>query len=196
MTSWEGIVENYGVALSADLDQITPEKSHISMDHMMGFTISPRKVDYSKLTYPIFIWMMLRPIQYLFDNYTVTVYSEFANGRLHFHGYVSFPESAYSKVYLILNSLEYNYTGRRSDAYKIKSIVKGVRKTHRISPVARVKAELRLRSESEWMEYCSKDVETTKRILGEQHSKLAVIDNAQFNDLNLRILARFNIIED
>lgn len=191
MESWKDIVENFNIENTecgiTDLDQIPPPKS----DSIMGFTISPPKFNYSDVTYLVLLYIYLEPLRFLFDNYNCVVYCEFSKqGRLHFHGYVEFDDTYYSIVYSILNSLEYHYTTALRNRFILKSNTVGKKKVYKISRKAQVKAELSLHSREEWIAYCRKDIEHTRKLL----EKYAIIDSNEWHNLKTLFVSKFNIM--
>lgn len=189
MESWKDIVLNMDSGIT-DLDQIPPKKKY----SMMGFTISPPKFNYIDIPYMVLIYIYLEPLKYLYEKYDCCVYSEFSKqGRLHFHGYVEFPDDDYGIVYKILNSLEYNYSSALRNCFVLKSNAKenNKYKKYKILRRAQVKPELHLNSRKEWMEYCSKEVEHTKKII----PSYAVIDKREWLKIFTLFISRYNIVD-
>lgn len=187
--SWSGIVENIKVAGSDSLTR--------SGKKMMGFTISPPKVDYNKVTYELFIYIYLLPLQWLYDTegLETTTYIEFSKaGRLHFHGKVEYTDdNLYGPLYRFLNGLEYSYESRAINRFVCRT-VSGKKRVIRFPRKAQVKSELHVKEPATWNEYVSKDVVNTNNIIaGISRFVKSCYTVAIYKDLQTYIIARYNI---
>lgn len=188
--SWSGIIENPKVAESFSLTRFGTEKWH----NIMGFTISPPKVDYSKVSYELFIYIYLMPLQYIFEEYETEVYVEFSKeGRLHFHGKVEYTNENYGTLYRLLNALEYSYESRGINRFVCRT-VSGKKKVVKFNRKAMVKSELHIHDSKMWNEYICKDATLTGNIIKGLSKFVKVFYNKDtFKDLQTYIISRYNI---
>lgn len=179
---WDEIVVNKEEAKLSTLDQVSLNK--------MGFTISPPHFDYKSISYELFIYLYLYPLEDLImdDSVDIKIYPEFSKqGRLHFHGILTVPDEKYGIIYTLLNGLQYHYKNNAQGILKVKIGTKVHIK--RFKRVAQVKPEFYLHSEKEWNEYVTKEVTHTEKIL---EMKLP-IDRLKYGALKIKVEKKFSI---
>lgn len=176
---------------SNSLDKDPPKSPPSTKTEYWALTISPPKYDNRECE--LYIYLYLKPLEYLIEQGYLTAYCEFAQGRLHYHCNVRVPDEQYGLIYRIITSTPEMYKVRGDNQYKIKYI-KPVGESRKIvymkkyTPRAMIKYVLS--TNDKWLEYCTKESDKTQKILG----KFSIINSNNWLNLKLYIRNKFSIV--